>query len=132
MPDITAALVVSDWEESPVESLASGTTIAHATSLSEFSGDWAGSGKASWTLVYTADGSASFVGVQSFSGVLDGHEGSIVLQLSGTFADGVAKVDWEVLSGTGTGALAGLRGQGGYESASDAEHAIARLDYTLG
>lgn len=131
MPESTAQLVVSDWEEAPVEALASGTAVAHATSLSEFSGAWAGTGKASWSLVYTADGSASFVGVQSFSGVLDGREGSFVLQLSGTFEEGTAKVDWEVMPGTGTGQLAGLRGRGGYASAADAEHAIARLDYEL-
>jgi hypothetical protein len=37
-----------------------------------------------------------------------------VLQVSGTFADGVARADWFVVPGSGTEDLSGLRGEGGY------------------
>jgi hypothetical protein len=125
----TSALTVSDWEEAPVDTLDSGTSLTRATSRSEFSGQWQGTGLACWILVYTADGAARFVGTQAFSGALDGRTGTFVLQLQGTFEENTAKVSWSVLPGTGTGELAGLTGSGGYESVSDAPSASATLAY---
>lgn len=125
----TSALTVSDWEESPVDTLESGTSQTRATSHSEFSGDLQGSGLSCWTLVYTADGAARFVGTQAFTGTLQGKSGSFVLGLQGSFENDTATVSWSVLAGTGTGELAGLSGTGGYRSVSDAPSATATLDY---
>ena len=50
-----------------------------------------------------------------FHGKLDGREGSFVLQGSEVVAKGRIKAIWFVVPGSGTGALVGLRGQGGFE-----------------
>ena len=57
---------------------------------------------------------ASFVGLQVVDGKLAGRSGRFVLQLNGSFHDGTAEVTWTVVTGSGTGELAGLSGTGGY------------------
>src|ERR1019366_1157095 len=47
-----------------------------------------------------------------------GRSGSFVLLSTGAYADGEAKTSWQVVEGSGTGDLAGLRGQGSSVAAS--------------
>jgi hypothetical protein len=55
-----------------------------------------------------------------------------VLRLAGGFERGAARTTWTVAEGTGTGDLAGLRGQGGYV-AKQGEAAVAyELRWSLG
>jgi hypothetical protein len=64
-----------------------------------------------------ADGAISQVSLQRFRGKLGGRSGSFVLQGEGTVAAGRVKATWFVVPGSGTGDLAGLRGEGGFEGA---------------
>jgi Protein of unknown function (DUF3224) len=57
---------------------------------------------------------ATYTGYERFTGSLGGRPGSFVLRLEGGFKDGAARTTWTVVEGTGTGDLAGLRGEGGY------------------
>jgi hypothetical protein len=61
------------------------------------------------------DRSASMVSMQRFRGKLGGRQGSFVLQGSATVEQGKIKATWFVVPGSGTGELAGLRGEGGFE-----------------
>ena len=51
---------------------------------------------------------------ETFSG-LGGREGTFVLQGSETVTNGKIRATWFVVPGSGTGDLAGLRGEGGFE-----------------
>ncbi len=63
-------------------------------------------------MFYRADGTGHAIALERIEGTLGGRSGSFVLQHSGTFAaQGVAGT-FLVLSGSGTGALEGLRGDG--------------------
>lgn len=53
--------------------------------------------------------------MQRFTGSLGGRQGTFVLQGSETVDNGQIKAQWFVVPGSGTGALAGLRGQGGFQ-----------------
>ena len=79
-------------------------------------------------MVYPGDVSAKVVGLESVVGHLGDRSGSFVLEHSGTFEGGVAKASWSVVSGSGTGELRGLRGEGGFASAH-AQHYPITLDY---
>src|ERR671936_298909 len=57
--------------------------------------------------------------IATYSGDIDGE---------GTWEDGVARTKWTVVPGSGTGDLAGLRGEGGYDPTAQAEVRY-RLDY---
>jgi hypothetical protein len=61
------------------------------------------------------DQSASMVSVQRFCGRLGGRQGTFVLQGSEVIQGGKIRAMWFVVSGSGTGDLSGLRGEGGFE-----------------
>jgi hypothetical protein len=74
------------------------------------------------------DGSASFVGIERVTGTVGGRAGTFLLQDAGTVAGGLVSGDCFVISGSGTGKLAGLRGTGGFR-AKLGESAQVHLDY---
>lgn len=59
-------------------------------------------------MFYRADGTGHAIALERITGTLGGRSGSFVLQHNGTFAAGALMV----LPGSGTGELAGLRGEG--------------------
>ena len=84
--------------------------------LSEtFTGDMEGSSPVRALQVQGADKSASLVSLQRFSGKLGGRQGTFVLQGSETVKGGKIDATWFVVPGSGTGALSGLRGEGGFK-----------------
>jgi hypothetical protein len=80
-----------------------------------FSGDMQGESTVRALQVLRADKSASMVSVQRFCGRLGDRDGTFVLQGSEVVANGRIKATWFVVPGSGTGELAGLRGEGGFE-----------------
>jgi hypothetical protein len=84
--------------------------------LSEtFAGDLNGESPVRALQVLRDDRSASMVSMQRFHGKLGGRQGTFVLQGSEIVESGTIKATWFVVPGSGTGELAGLRGEGGFE-----------------
>jgi len=84
--------------------------------LSEtFTGDLDGESPVRALQVLRGDRSASMVSMQRFHGKLAGRQGTFVLQGSEIVESGTIKATWFVVPGSGTGELAGLRGEGGFE-----------------
>ena len=75
-----------------------------------------------------ADGSAGFVGIERVTGTLGGRTGTFLLQDAGTVQGSIVSGDWFVVPGSGTGQLAGLRGEGGFR-ANLGENARVYLDH---
>ena len=80
-----------------------------------FSGGMDGESTARALEVRREDRSASMVSMQRFQGKLGGRQGTFVLQGSEIVKNGKVKATWFVVRGSGTGELAGLRGEGGFE-----------------
>ena len=74
------------------------------------------------------DGSASMVMLQRFRGKLDGRQGTFILQGSAIVANGKISAEWLVVPRSGTGELAGLRGEGGFEG-DFGKGSVGTLDY---
>ena len=74
------------------------------------------------------DGSASFVGIERVSGSIADRSGTFLLQDAGTVDGSVVSGTWFVIPGSGTGGLAGLRGEGGF-TAKLGQAADVTLDY---
>jgi hypothetical protein len=104
---------VKKWDEKPYLE-EDGTKLTRATVTQAFHGDIKGDGAVEYLMAYRTDGTASFVGLQRVDGHLGGRAGSFVLQLTGTFDGQVASGAWSVVPGLSTGALRGLRGDGGF------------------
>jgi hypothetical protein len=60
------------------------------------------------------DGSATQVSLQRVRGTLGGRRGTFVLQGAQRVEHGKITATWFVVRGSGTGELAGLRGEGGF------------------
>jgi hypothetical protein len=122
-----AQFKVTNWDEQPYDE--SGPKLTRASVTQAYTGDIVGEGKVEYLMAYREDGSASYVSSERVVGRLGGREGSFVLQGSGTFEGGTARVRYSVVPGSGTGDLANLRGEGGIESVHGAEYSTATLNY---
>src|ERR1700730_7564072 len=92
--------------------------------------DIEGEGIIDYLMVYTSDSAASYVGLERIVGRIGDRSGSFVLQHTGTFADGIASINYSVVPGSATGGLSGLRGQGSYSTGHVQPHPFA-LDYSF-
>jgi Protein of unknown function (DUF3224) len=122
---------VRSWDENTYRELEGSGKLTKAAVGFAFEGDLAA--EASWDAVmcYLPDGTAVFTGFQYTSGTLGGHEGSFVLRGDGEYAGGEARTTWQVVEGSGTGALAGLTGSGS-AVASATPPGTFTFDYDLG
>lgn len=110
----SAKITVNSSEARPYDRNASPALME--LRLSEtFTGDIEGDSMVQALQVQHDDRSASMVSLQRVRGKLGGREGTFVLQGSETIEAGKIKASWFVVPRSGTGALAGLRGEGGFE-----------------
>jgi hypothetical protein len=124
----TGRIDVKTYEPQPYEEVDGGPNLVEIHVTETFSGDIEGEGVVRFLQAVRDDGSASFVGIERVTGSIAGRPGSFLLQDAGTLEGSTVKGDWFVIPGSGTGELAGLRGEGGFE-AELGEHAAITLDY---
>jgi hypothetical protein len=89
----------------------SGIMLVETTLKERFSGGLNGDAIAKHLRVMHQDGTGTFTCVERFAGSLDGLSGSFALSAEG-FTDEASVVHgrWEIVPGSGTGELTGLRG----------------------
>ncbi len=125
----TSEITVTAWAPEPYDEPATGPALVRIHVEESFTGDLEGTGIATMLQVLRDDGSASFCALERVSGTLAGRTGTFVLQDTGELAaDGHVVGTWFVVPGSGTGGLAGVRGEGGFD-AQLGQHAQARIDY---
>lgn len=125
-----AHFAIKNWEEKPCSEGPGLPKLTRATVTKTFTGEIAGDGKVEYLMMYRSDGSAVVVGLERVTGQIGGKSGSFVLQRSGAFENGVAKESYVVVPGSGTGELAGLRGEGTTAVGHGMEHPWS-LNYEL-
>jgi hypothetical protein len=123
-----ATITVHKYEPTVYDQPAAGPTLARIHVEESFSGDIEGDGVVEFLQAAQADGSASFVGIERVTGTIAERKGTFLLQDAGTVEGKVVSGDWFVVPGSGTGELAGLRGEGGFR-ANLGEGAQVHLDY---
>src|SRR5580693_1336337 len=123
-----AVITVHAYEPASYETPADGPSLTRIHVEEAFSGDIEGDGVVEFLQAARADGSASFVGIERVTGAVAGREGTFLLQDAGTVEGNVVSGEWFVIPGSGTGGLAGLRGEGGFR-ANLGEGAQVYLDY---
>jgi Protein of unknown function (DUF3224) len=110
----TATFGLESWDEKAYNEKEGAPKLARVSSTKSYKGDIVGEGKLEYLMMYRADGTASFVGLERVTGSVGGRSGSFVLQHSGAFEGGIARVVLSVVRGSGTGDLQGLTGEGGF------------------
>ena len=123
-----AVINVDKYEPSAYDEPAEGPVLTRIHVEERFSGDISGAGVVEFLQAARPDGVAGFVGIERVTGQLGGRRGTFLLQDAGTVQDNIVSGDWFVVAGSGTGQLAGLRGEGGFR-ANLGEGAEVHLDY---
>lgn len=107
----TATFGIKSWDEKPWHEGENGRKLTRATVVKTYSGDLAGEGKIEYVMAYASEASAVFVGFERIDGRLAGREGTFVMKDDGVFEEGVAASSFEIVEGSGTGDLDGIRGR---------------------
>jgi uncharacterized protein DUF3224 len=112
----TGTFKVESWQEEPYVEVEDGGKLTRASVKQAFDGDIEGAGEVEWLMCYRSDQTADFVGLQRIVGRLRDRSGSFVLQSNGIFDGKEAKGALAVVSGSGTGDLRGVKGQGQFSA----------------
>lgn len=126
----SGGFTIKAWDEQPWAELDQAPKLTHARVTTTYGGDLDGEGTSGLLMVYHQD-DASYAGYERVVGSLEGRSGSFVLRLDGGFQDGAARTTWTVVEGSGTGDLAGLRGEGGYLARQGAAEVPYELRWSL-
>ena len=123
-----ATFGIKSWDEKTYNEIEGAPKLTRVSATKSYQGDIEGEGKLEYLMMYRTAGSASFMGLERVTGSIGGRSGSFVLQHTGTFEDGVAKVTLSVVPGSGTGDLRGMKGEGGFSVGHQPPYAMT-LDY---
>jgi hypothetical protein len=126
----SGGFTIKAWDEQPWAELDQAPKLTHARVTTSYGGDLDGEGTSGLLMVYDQD-DATYAGYERVVGSLEGRSGSFVLRLDGGFQDGAARTTWTVVEGSGTGDLAGLRGEGGYVARQGAAEVPYELRWSL-
>jgi hypothetical protein len=122
---------ILSWDEAPCGEANELPTLARASTKVAYHGDIEAESISEGPMVYLEDSTASYLSMERVTGSINGRTGTFVLRATGVFADGAAQTQWEVVPGSGTGELRGLRGTGGYRATEGRKGHHAYLDYEL-
>jgi hypothetical protein len=130
MPSHAAGTIESkSFSFSPVEELENGNKLLRMSAMDLFHGDIEGEALAEFVALLRTDQSSKFVGVYRVSGELQGRKGSFLLEVNGSgTAKGLSTGTWNVMQGSSTASLAGLKGSGCFSFQSGGSSALS-LDY---
>ncbi|GAA3377479.1 DUF3224 domain-containing protein [Streptomyces sannanensis] len=129
----TGRFTYANWEERPVGPDGTSPRLAQAAVTNAFSGGIEAAETAcAYSVVYVTEKTGTFAGLEVVAGSLDGRKGSFALEERGSFgADGTTRCTFEVVPGSGTGELTGLRGKGGFTHRQGEQSVPYTFDYDL-
>ena len=125
-----ARFAITKWDEKPYSEGPDQPKLTRASVSKTLTGDIEGESHTEYLMVYRADGSATFVGIEHVTGRVAGKSGGFVLQRLGAFEGGQAKESYSVIAGSGTGDLRAIRGEGASSVGHGMEHPFT-LTYEL-
>ena len=122
-----ARFAIKNWDEKPYSEGEGLPRLARATVTKTYTGDIEAEAQVEYLMMYRNDDSASFVGLERVVGRIGEKTGTFVLQRTGTFESGLAKESYTVITGSATGGLQGLRGDGNSAVGHGLEHPFALM-----
>jgi Protein of unknown function (DUF3224) len=107
--ELDAVFAITRWEEKPFVE-ADGMKLTRVSCDKSYSGAVAGTSTTEWLMAYRHDGVCTFLGLEHFTGTVDGLAGTLTLNSGGTYA--AAKMDSQisVIPHCGTGTLKSAEG----------------------
>ncbi len=126
----SATLTVAGWDENPYDETEGTAKTTKARISYTYEGAIVGEGHSESLMVYVGQ-EAEYVGLERITATIEGRAGAFVASIAGAFRDGVARWNWEIVTGSATGELEGLTGSGNAE-APMGNQATLTFDYELG
>ncbi len=121
---------VESWDEHTYSELEGGGKLTRASVTQTFAGDIAGGGSVEYLMCSAPGATTRVLGLQRVDGRVGERSGSFVLETTATFDGREVKGVWSVVSGSGAGELAGLRGDGAFAAPLGSDASFS-LDYEL-
>lgn len=123
---------IHSWDENTYEEKEGQPKLARAAVAQTFHGDIEGDSATQYLMAYLEDGNAACVGLTRITGRLDGRSGSFVVQQIGVYdgSESAVRESWQIIPGSATGELRGLRGSGTMFS-NEHRRATYTLDYSF-
>jgi Protein of unknown function (DUF3224) len=132
--DTTSTFIVTEFNPSDQElDVETALPTGLATITKRFSGAIEGHSQALFCSAFDPTHGGTYVALESFGGQVDGHHGTFSFAHAATTgADGERTDGWfTIVSGSGTGELAGIHGKGDIVIDSNGNHHL-NLAYELG
>jgi hypothetical protein len=126
----TASFDITTWDEQPYDER-DGVKLSRTRVVKAFRGEIEGESTAELLMALAGEDAAAYVGVERVTGRVNGRQGSFVYLHTATASGGSQSASWTVMSGSGSGELAGISGQIRIDNLPDGGHVLT-LDYELG
>jgi hypothetical protein len=120
---------ITGWDEYPWDEIPDGHMLARATAKKVFRGDLEGIGVAELVTFRGPEGSAAYVALERIEARLANRFGTFVLMHAAVADSSGQHGEWQVVPGSGTGELRGLRGRGEYRLGANGP--VFTLDYEI-
>ncbi len=124
-----SSFTIDRWEEDDV-SEADGVRIYRVAVGKLLTGDLEGTAQGWMTMVLAPGDSAAYVGFDRLDVTVGGRSGTFVVRHSASMHSGGGDQTWDIVPGSGTGALVGIRGTSTVARHDDGSHTYA-IDYDL-
>lgn len=114
----TGTIKHENWDEKPYhEAPPQKSTTADIKCL--FAGDLVAEAQTRYLLQYPDEANAHYAGYLLVDGTLAGRQGTFMIYEVGSWGNGIAASNWEIVRNSGTGALKGITGTGSYAAEHD-------------
>jgi hypothetical protein len=113
MTQLEGEFRVVSWDEQSYDDAPRQPKFSHVRTTYELTGPLQGEASLCYLMSYAPE-SARYVGFATVTGMIEGREGTFVMQDIGTFENDVAKGQWTILPALGARELHGIRGGGHY------------------
>jgi hypothetical protein len=88
-----------------------GGQLGHNRFAKTFTGDLVGTSVVEAVMLRVENGPATYVGLERVDCTLGGRKGTFLLMHSATYNGDDRTASWKIIAGSGTGELAGIRGE---------------------
>ncbi|MER5558828.1 hypothetical protein CG740_16880 [Streptomyces sp. CB01201] len=130
----TSDMTWDPWQPAPYADAEGAPMLMHGIVSNHYRGGIEAEGSQHVLIALGPDGTSTFTGLERVTGRVGDREGTFVLRISGSTAGGKAKAALTVVEGSGTGALAGISGEGEYfcDNPGPNGNAAVTLDHSFG
>ena len=124
-----SSFAIDGWEEEEVHD-ADGVRIYRVKVTKVITGELEGTAQGWMTMAMAPGDSAAYVGFDRLDVTVDGRRGSFVIRHNALMYAGGGDAAWDIVPGSGTGELTGIRGTSTVHRDDDGNHTYA-IDYDL-